>query len=281
MEYKWDVESDREWNDYLLKSVIKGTGFPSNYIDASNDVDFARTVIMQNQLLVRKIVSDQEVFSETMTNFIKKIYQYEYEKTYKDNNEDNNVKEQETLLQEIVNNLEVKYNPPVTLNLNNINDQINNASQTLDFILQSYFEDQQEENKEDKATRLNFRRKIVERLIPSIDFEEYDELFEKAKMEAKEDILLKKTLSKQEEDFNEFEDDYGMNFGGDNSQDGGDMGGIPDFGDPNMTAPMNSQTNQPMQGTEDLNSMGLPPDNQPIENSQPTQQGNQPTNPQE
>lgn len=298
-----DVQSDRDWNEFLLKSVIKGTGFPANYIDSSNDVDFARTVIMQNQLLVRKVVSDQESLSEPMTELIRKVYQYEYEtinKDQMDNNKDdkvtletevsnatNNISNMEDQLEEhnineeIINNLEVIYNPPVALNLNNVNDQISSATQTLDFVMSSYFDDQ-EDSDEIKIKKLKFKRKAVEVLVPSIDFDKFDELFEAAGIETKEEILLQKTLKKNDDDdYDEFGDygggdDFGGGGGGNPSGGGGtmdftspDQGGGQDFANPDQGGADNQdftnpdqgaaapQGDQGMNGVEDLQNNGM------------------------
>lgn len=246
-----DVQSDREWNEFLLKSVIKGTGFPANYIDSSNEVDFARTVIMQNQLLVRKVVSDQTYISDQMTELVKRIYKFEFDNINNNNltaekdseNLNDEEKELQNLVEEIVNNLSVVYSPPVTLNLNNVNDQINNASQTLDFIINSYCEDQ-DDSDESKKVKLKFRRKVVEKLIPSIDFEEYDQLFKEASMETTEERLLDKTVKKDDDDM------YGDDFGGDDFGGGGDSGssggGNMDFGggDSNGDTSQQPQNNQ-------------------------------------
>lgn len=292
-----DVTSDSDWMDNLLKSVIKGTGFPANYIDATNDVDFARTVIMQNQLLVRKVINDQKTFGPIMTEFIKKIYRYEYEvesnkeRRKKEKKDEKNVfkdikdDDLHSINEEIINNMEVKYPVPVTLNLSNTNEQISNASQTMDFIMAGYFDQDgaTEENEGDKLLKQTFKRKIMRELIPSLDFDKYDKLFDEAKMESKQEILLKATNKNQEDDFGG-DDDFG---GGGNDFGGGDQGGggadmgmggdqggedtSNDFnpndasqqgGDQNSQPANNGggdQGQQPIQGTEDLNNnnMGL------------------------
>lgn len=264
-----DVSSDTDWMDNLLKSVIKGTGFPANYIDATNDVDFARTVIMQNQLLVRKVINDQKTFGLSMTEFVKKIYKYEYEVISNKDRKKEEDKDKKavfidkknddihTLNEEIINNMEVKYSVPVTLNLSNTNDQISNASQTMDYIVSGYFDQDSaaEENPEQKLLRQTFKRKVMQELTPSIDFDKYDKLFEDAKLESKEKILLQNTVKKQ--------DDFGDDFGGDDDFGGGnDFGGGSDQGNNGMdqnNAPQDNNQQQPIQGAEDLNNnnMGL------------------------
>lgn len=261
-----DTMSDQDWLNNLLKSVIKGTGFPSNYIDASNDVDFARTVIMQNQLLVRKIVSDQETFSELMTDFVSTIYKYEYEKNNSTNDKektnelDQEEKEQQSITEEILNNMEVKYNPPVTLNLSNINEQISNATQTMDFIMGSYFDDQQEETAKSKLVKLKFKRKIAERLMPSINFDEYDDLLLNAKLEADSELLLKKTITNEDE----FADEYG--YGDDLGQGGMDFGADQNMGggmDFNQQPVDQTQTQNQDLNNQDLNNGFMPTGNEP------------------
>ena len=191
MEYNWDVTSDQDWIDYLLKSVIKGTGFPTNYIDESQNVDFARTVVMQNQFLVRKIVNDQEYFQKSMTEFIKKLYYNEF----KINNENDSNEEKEEIgsFDEIYNAIEVVYPTPVTLNLTNINEQISNATQAADFIISNYIDDQDTMNMDLPKLKMKFKKKISRELIPSLDWDSYDDMFKECEKELTEEKIKERT----------------------------------------------------------------------------------------
>ena len=207
MEDIWDVTADQEWNDYLLKSVIKGTGFPANYVDSYNEVDFARTVIMQNQLLVRRVVSDQEWFAEPMTQLIRRIYECEYERINETSESDD--KKDFNELQEIVNAIYVEYPVPISLNLGNINEQISTASQTTDFIVSNYIPDD-ESDEEKLKLKAKFKKKVNEKLVPGLAWNEFDDLFEETERDMKEEKLKNDMNPSQDEGFG---DDEGMDEG--------------------------------------------------------------------
>ena len=211
MEDIWDVTADQEWNDFLLKSVIKGTGFPANYVDSYNEVDFARTVIMQNQLLVRRVVSDQEWFEEPMTDFIRRVYECEYER--KNETSQTEDKKDYNELQEIVNAIYVEYPTPISLNLGNINEQISTASQTTDFIVSNYISDD-EADEEKLKLKAKFKKKVNEKLVPGLNWEEFDELFEDTEKEMKEQTFKDNMNPKKEEEFGDegMDDDMGGGF---------------------------------------------------------------------
>lgn len=217
MEYNWDVTADQDWLDYLLKSVIKGTGFPSNYVDESQNVDFARTVIMQNQFLVRKIVSDQEYFQKSMTDFIKKIYANEFrvhvnktpEEEYKKQKQKSDSKEKNMEIgsyDEIYNALEIQYPTPISLNLTNINEQISNAMQASDFIISNYIDENDTLDTDIPKLKLKMKKKISQQLIPSIDWDMYDDLFDQCKKEMTEEKIREKMKPTEEEDTDDIDE---------------------------------------------------------------------------
>ena len=180
-----DVDADNPFLEFLLKSAIAGTGVPVNYIDASREVDFARNLSMQNATFVRSIVVHQHMFSKAFTKLIRLLYRNEF--MYEgDDKKDKGTKKKDKNENEIdVDDITVKLPPPISLNITNVNDQINNASQTLDFITNIYID----ENNPDYATRLKFRKKAVRKLLPHIDWNEYDALFESALVEEVEDKI--------------------------------------------------------------------------------------------
>ena len=87
------VDINDELMEKLLKSAIIGTGVPYNYIDATNEIDFARSLSMQNQGFVKKVVNYQQVFSRFFTKIIRKMYKYEFGIDDIDETKNNKLKE--------------------------------------------------------------------------------------------------------------------------------------------------------------------------------------------
>lgn len=232
-----DVDADNDFLQFLLKSAINGTKVPVNYIDASNEVDFARTLAMQNSTFVRSIVVDQGDFSESFSQLYRILYRNEFltqerktlddinrEKKDKDNKKpikkeddkkkkDADKKDKDDSDTVDLNYISVLFPVPIALNLNNINDQISNTSQSIDFHTSLYVDDQDMSNTEmNNKVKLAFKRKLARKLLPNIaDWDEMDKLFEEAQMEAMEQDIKNPQPS--------------MDMG-----DGGEGGGLGDMG---------------------------------------------------
>ncbi|PTU25707.1 hypothetical protein DA469_22365 [Bacillus subtilis] len=112
-----DVDADSDFLQFLLKSAVNGTGVPANYIDASQDVDFARSLVMQNSTFVRTIVSDQASFSESFSELIRILYRNEYHLNDNRKDKDNEKKKKDSQDYIDVNDIEVLFPPPISLNL--------------------------------------------------------------------------------------------------------------------------------------------------------------------
>jgi hypothetical protein len=204
-----DVDADNDFLQFLLKSAIGGTGVPVNYIDATQDVDFARSLAMQNSTFVRTVVSDQQSFSASFSLLMRMLYRNEYLDTRrnpsdKEDAKNNGKQKASTEATNVdLDDISVLFPPPITLNLNNINDQISNSSQTLDFVTSVYID----ETEADPTKKLNFRKKVVRKLIKTIDWDEMDALFEESEMDSAEDSLKK---SNNDGDLTDDEDMGGM-----------------------------------------------------------------------
>lgn len=73
-----DTNVDNDFVEYLQKNIVTGMGLPATYVDATNDVDFSRSLVMQNNPFVREIVSLQHEVSKFGTAIVRKIYKCEY-----------------------------------------------------------------------------------------------------------------------------------------------------------------------------------------------------------
>lgn len=94
-----DTSVDNDFVEYLQKNIVTGMGLPATYVDATNDVDFSRSLVMQNNPFVREIISLQHEASTFGTEIVRRIYKLEYmgttAKEKKENeNYTNNLKKQ-------------------------------------------------------------------------------------------------------------------------------------------------------------------------------------------
>ncbi|ALN97883.1 portal vertex protein [Bacillus phage vB_BpuM-BpSp] len=165
---------DKEFLEFLLKSAISGTGIPANFVDASQEVEFSRSLAMQNSTFVRKIVSDQHTFAESCSELIRILYYNEFmvnNNTKEENELVSNRSKNEDYID--LNDISVSFPPPLTLNINNINDQISNASQMIDFITSNYIS----EDETDSRIKRDFRKNVSKEILANIDWDKMDQLY--------------------------------------------------------------------------------------------------------
>lgn len=194
----------------LIRAAVIGTGVPYNYIDASNDVDFARSLAMQNQGFVKKVVSYQETFGRYFTKIVRDLYTYEFgidkiptKKPVKKNSSDDKEEATDSIVSERSTSIEVdlinvRFPAPISLSISTINEQIEASNVTIDYITGLYLdEDTEEVNK-----RLFKQRLAREIYNQNLDWKKLDGIFEKYNEDLTKDKIEKDLLpneNKEEE----------------------------------------------------------------------------------
>ncbi|QXN67906.1 hypothetical protein FPHOBKDP_00156 [Listeria phage LPJP1] len=198
-----DINDD--FLEFLQKSAVNGTGVPINYIDATNEVDFARNLSMQNSNFVRRVIGYQETFSKFFTKIIQELYRYEYgERDRKDKNKTNDEKDYNENQDEVkIEEITINFPTPVFMNIANVNEQINNISQTIDFIVGNYFTESEQNEDTDNKKRL-FRKKLASEIYMStLDWTKFDTLFNETNQDLTKDKLNISNIKNSSEDNND------------------------------------------------------------------------------
>jgi hypothetical protein len=174
-----DIDMNNDFVEFLKDSMLSGIGVPRTLIDATKEIDFARTLSAQNANFVRNVIKYQKKFTQPFTKMYRKLYQNEYKY-------DNN-KESEVLNFVNVDDIKVSFPSPATLNMANLTDQIQVADQNAEFISAQYYPMDQTGSNEPK--RLKMKSAIVRELLPGIDWDKFDEIKEEIDMEGVEDKI--------------------------------------------------------------------------------------------
>lgn len=125
------VDIEDQFLEWLKKSVMAGTGVPFSYIDASQETDYARSLSMQNNSFVRRVIAYQHSFGKFLSDIIGEIYMIE--------NPDEN-----KILKE---NIQVQFPAPTFLNLQNTNEHLNFMKDTLEYYANMFYKDEEEDEK--------------------------------------------------------------------------------------------------------------------------------------
>ena len=219
------VDINDELMEKLLKSAIIGTGVPYNYIDATNEIDFARSLSMQNQGFVKKVVNYQQVFSRFFTKIIRKMYKYEFgiddidetknnklkeikiknKKRGKKSKKDDDADSHSSMID--IEKIEIVFPEPVLLNVTTNNEQIEATNTTIEYITEMYV-DANDENADDIKRR--FKKELARSVyMKNLDWEAIDKAYDKMQEDSIEEKLLEKIIKASQGSGEEGTDDAG------------------------------------------------------------------------
>lgn len=196
------VDMQDELLDSLLKSAVIATGVPYTYVDATNDIDFARSLAMQNQGFVKKVVLYQQLFGKYFTNIVRKMYEFEFgtndadkkaiKKSEKKDSSSNNKKEKQSV---DFDHIEIRFPAPVVLNITTINEQIDGTNTTIEYVTGLYFADDADEN-----TKREFKKSLAREVyMQTLDWEKFDDIFKKINEDINENKMVKAILKGDKE----------------------------------------------------------------------------------
>ena len=219
------VDINDELMEKLLKSAIIGTGVPYNYIDATNEIDFARSLSMQNQGFVKKVVNYQQVFSRFFTKIIRKMYKYEFgiddidetknnklkeikiknKKRGKKSKKDDDADSHSSMID--IEKIEIVFPEPVLLNVTTNNEQIEATNTTIEYITEMYV-DANDENADDIKRR--FKKELARSVyMKNLDWEAIDKAYGKMQEDSIEEKLLERISKASQGSGEEGTDDAG------------------------------------------------------------------------
>jgi len=174
-----DVEMTNDFLEFLKDSMMTGIGIPRTLIDATKEMDFARTLSAQNANFVRNVIKYQKKFTIPFNKLFRKLYENEFKYS----------NDAETDIFSLVDlkDIVISFPSPATLNMSNLTDQIQTVDGNAEFISsQLIIPDPTGIN--DKK-RLKLKAEIIKDLLPNIDWEKYEELSKKIEIDFIEDQL--------------------------------------------------------------------------------------------
>ena len=128
---------------------------------------------MQNSRFIRSIIVEQKEFSQGLSEIIRKLYTIEY-------SNDNNID---------LNDIGIRFPAPMSLNLTNIVDQVNNIGNLVDPLMDLMIN--VSENDKDIASKL-MKDQLYRKYITMLDWDDFDNLQENILAEAKKRAIKRK-----------------------------------------------------------------------------------------
>lgn len=175
-----NISLDNEFLNWLSNNIFSGIGLPSAYLTEVENIDFAKTLAMQNARFIRDIVSEQTIFGYGYSELLKKLYLKEF---------GDSEGEESGLKLFNIETIEVKFPSPAALNMTNLNDQIGN----LETLVNSIGDVLDIPAASKDAAIPIFKREMYRKYLPNLDWEEIDEILRKVKRKIGIENLAKKT----------------------------------------------------------------------------------------
>lgn len=171
---------DDEFLNWLSNNIFSGMGLPSAYLTEVENVDFAKTLSMQNSRYLRDCIGEQAILSRGYSELIRKIYKLEYNDNVKPTTKKKAKKDlvvEDTALD--INQLSINFPAPAALALLNINDQIQNAGNIIDTLSANVDLSDVQEDKRDAVLTV-LKAKMIRKYVTSFDWVEFDALVKTA-----------------------------------------------------------------------------------------------------
>lgn len=223
---------DNDFLNWLSNNIFSGMGLPSAYLTEVENVDFAKTLSMQNTRFIRDIVSEQVILGKGYTTLVQKIYYIEYtlnekntSKKDKDTEEENDEETSLTDRLAMINvaDIKVSFPSPMSLNMTNLNDQISNLSSFIDPIVETI--DWGKSDKEKAVAML--KGEMMRQYIPNVDWNMIDGIVSKIKKDLNVTVIKNNIGDKK--DATDMASGAGIDTGTDDtSTDTGDGGDLTD-----------------------------------------------------
>lgn len=169
--------TNNDFTEFLLDAMITGTGAPAGAISALSEVDYARRLTQQNANFVRHVIKRQKDLEPSFSLLFQKIF----ENDHPINSEDGKNADV------IYANIKADFASPVTLNMENTDQQMNTVLSIANNIADTVVDD----TEADAARRKHFvRKRVIQKNLPNIDWDEIDKAlqdFEKEEAKRKEE----------------------------------------------------------------------------------------------
>ena len=177
---------DDEFLNWLSSNIFSGMGIPSAFVNELENIDFAKTLSMQNGRFLRDIIVEQGVVGRGLTEAIRRLYSIEVEGLEKEASKgENDTDESDTGKKIALEDIEVVLPPPSTLSLMTISESISTASSVMEQLTESIdLTEYPEDSRED--IRVIIKQRLIREYTTSFDWTFLDDVVSEIKIDLKE-----------------------------------------------------------------------------------------------
>lgn len=184
-----DVDLHTPMEEFLEKLTIMGSGVPSVILEYTDAADYAKSLVTANIKFAGRCASLQSDLEEPTTELYKMLLETS--------------SLPDDLKNRAIKGFEFKLCRPRVLSNMNMSDyisQLDGLTRSIATLLLG----ENSEGEDAEKIRTFFIRNISKKLLPFIDWDDYQKMIEQAKIEASKDV----DLDKKAEDISDEEDEY-------------------------------------------------------------------------
>lgn len=175
------------------RQAISGTGVPNLLIiNAIDEVDFAKTLEMANTRFLSTVSSYKIDFNGGITQFYQRLLKFSTD-----------------MEDEVIQSFRFKFNAVRQPEMNITSDMISIFNNIVEAVMAACYSKAEMEDEKGNPTpkQKHLRRKLAEKYLPQLDFDELDEILKDVELKFPDDILQDKVnqLSIENEDLEEIE----------------------------------------------------------------------------
>ena len=162
-----DVSIENEFLEFLKKAMISGTGVPEAYLGIMKEVDFARSLAMQNGNFARKVVRSQDQLKVGYKWYVYCL-----------------VKLRDSSIQLSVEDIDVQFAPPVSINNENLSNIVNSTSTFINSVVEGIAGDKASEPK-----YASLKMKLFREYLPQVPWDRVEQMLFDIDIELQKDAI--------------------------------------------------------------------------------------------
>lgn len=156
-----DIVMKDDIMEFIEERMVTGTGVPLPLLQASTDVDFAKSLQLLNSKFLRKALTEQRVLNPSVNRMYNKIRAYERGVNVTD---------------EVYEPVKVGFLPPSALGVASMLEQINNSKDLVDTLVRTYMGD----SSGNESVYSEFTKRLMREFCTVVPWAKFDKIYEEA-----------------------------------------------------------------------------------------------------
>lgn len=170
-----DVNMNSDFLQDMRTDYINASGVPSVIMNYVNEADYAKTLVIANAKFLARVVAYQLDFNDSITQLYKKLAKF------------NGLGIDDNILK----NLEFKFESPKMLNYGNINDLIGTTDNLSQFIVRTLL-GENNNNDKDAMIKDTLITVLNQTLLPMLPWKQYQDVLKEALLQVEEQVAKDK-----------------------------------------------------------------------------------------